>query len=96
MQRPPSTRAQSMVKIQLPQYLKDKAMLVFDMLDLDNSGDLERSEVLDIFAESKNKGENVAELFDNMDCDNNGIVDRQEFLAFWEDLMESGVPEEQI
>ena len=62
----------------MPNYLRDQATMVFDMLDLDKSGELERSEIIQLFKDNKDKqkGQNVLELFDNMDINQNGIVDK--------------------
>ena len=62
---------------------KRKVSRLFDGLDMDGNGVLEKSEVIEKFKQNHNKGNEAEKLFAIIDTDQSGNLERQEFIEFW-------------
>ncbi len=56
---------------------------LFDKLDRDSSGTLERSEIIKVFKQMCAEPKEAQNIFDNADADNSGALDKQEFEYIW-------------
>lgn len=78
----------SIVKKKSPEELKELRH-AFKNADTDNSGTLERDELIQYFMKHSNEGmtaEDAGRIFDEMDYDKSGSIDYEEFLIAAVDL----------
>ena len=66
----------------MPEYIKEKVMKLFQMIDVDGSKTIDRNETLNFW--SKNFAKlNTNELFDQVDENNDGSIQLMEWVEFW-------------
>ena len=71
-------------------------MQIFQMVDADGNGVIDKNEVLDLFKNANGRGSGALKYFASMDVDNNGQVNMEEYLQFWKQVIRSGVAEKAI
>lgn len=79
----------------MPQAVKEKALVLFKLIDVDNSKTIDREETLKFWSKNFPKL-NSNEMFDQLDKNNDGAIQLEEWIEFWEIVMESGYKEEDV
>jgi Ca2+-binding EF-hand superfamily protein len=79
----------------LPDYIKEKVMKLFQMIDVDGSKTIDREETLRFWSKNFPKL-NSNELFDQVDINNDGSIQLNEWFEFWALVMKSGYSEDEI
>ena len=82
-------------KDDMPKELRAKVLLLFSLIDTDNSKSIDYQETLK-FWENKYAIINAQELFQSVDKDNSGSIEEEEWLEFWYNVYKSGHSKEDI
>ena len=79
----------------MPDYIKQKVMKLFAMIDVDGSKTIDRDETLKFWSKNFPKL-NSNELFDQVDKNDDGSIQLNEWIEFWTIVLNSGHNEEEI
>ena len=79
----------------MPEDLKNKALELFNKIDTDRSGAIDREETLKFWGKNFAKV-NTQELFQSVDKDNSGTIEQPEWLEFWHNVYLSGQSKDDI
>ena len=71
-------------------------MQIFQMVDADNNGVIDKDEVLSLFKNANGRGSGALKYFQSMDMDNSGQINMEEYTQFWRQVIHSGVPEKAV
>lgn len=74
---------------ELPQEIKEKALKLFCMIDVDGSKTIDREETLRFWKKNFAKL-NTEELFQAVDKNNDGSIQLEEWMEFWLQVYTSG------
>ena len=86
--------AKNLHGVYLDAVLEQKLIKIFERFDLDQSGTIEKDEILEKFKRTPEEGKEVARLFDQMDEDANQSIDMEEYMTYWKVVMAQGKPVE--
>ena len=75
---------------------KAKLEDLFNELDTDCSGTLEKDEVIAKFQTSKGQTNEAEKFFKAIDADQSGVITRKEFEDFWAQVRNAGAPEDKV
>lgn len=62
----------------------DRAKSIFDQIDKDRSGGIDKDELLFHLLELSQEYETISDMFARLDTDNDGLISRQEFVDGFE------------
>ena len=88
--------AKNVSGVYLDAILEQKLKRIFERFDLDQSGTIEKDEILQKFRSTPEEGKEVARLFEQMDGDQNASIDMEEYMGYWKVVLAQGKPVEQI
>ena len=66
------------------------------MIDADNSGTIDKTEIMDTFAKVNGRSSRGITVFMHMDIEKEGGVSKEEFRQFWTHVLNSGTSEQSI
>ena len=70
-------------------------MKLFNLIDIDGSGSIDKDETLNFWKSSYAKL-NTKELFNQVDKNNDGTIQLEEWIEFWTEVYSSGYKEEEV
>lgn len=80
---------------ELSDELKTNLEEIFNMIDTDGDGTLDRNEILVCFEKANGRTSKALKYFTSMDENRDGNIKKAEYMAFWESLA-NRVTEDQI
>ena len=76
-------------KDDMPPILREKALQLFRLIDIDNSKSIDYQETLKFWGNNFARI-NAQELFQSVDKDNSGTIEVSEWIEFWYNVFKSG------
>ena len=70
-------------------------MQLFNMIDIDGSGTIDREETMDVWKSNFAKV-NTKELFNQVDKNDDGSIQIEEWIAFWTEVYSCGYTEDEL
>ena len=74
----------------------NKLKEVFEMIDADKSGTIDKGEIMDTFAKINGRTSRGITVFMHMDIEKEGGVTMDEFKQFWTHVLNTGTSEQSI
>ena len=75
--------------IKLSQVLEDKVIELFNSIDTDSSGSIEKKEAKEYWKKNLSQVNTIA-LFDQVDVDHDGHIELPEWIQYWTDVFMQG------